>query len=811
MILSQTVKSMPSLPRTSSLLVFPLAALFNTYSMTGLLLVFGIAGDAETAADIGLVQAATLALFFAFSANARNLVLADDSGQAAADLLRMRLFLMLPLAVAAWLLSVSIGNATGLLAGVLVLRRLGEWMGEIGLALWEREGKIARARRSLFFEVSSLGVACLLPFITSLPLAMCFLPWALAPLIATPFGLRARSLHRLAWKALLPHFGSTVAIGTSTYVFRISIAILAGKAFAGELFTAFALGGLLPTLFGSALAPSLARRYRDQVWPRKMLVVPLLVFSVAAVLAALLRFHVVPSIWLNHSTEFWTSTALSIAGGAIMLIALVLRTRLIQRMEGPQVYGADLLANVIIALCVPFVYYLFGKQAMGALYLFSACLNLAFYWGAGRGVARSGRHLGTCLAVIGAALVFPLFIQLRSGIFNSPELIFDPKGNIGLLPIPISVIAVFAGIALLGNYATATRTLTTVFFTAVMLVMTSLLVTAGNVSHEGAKLMLLAQFLLPLFGMVLGEMYGTASPENTFQRAAAVILLLVLPAQLISTWAKGSMIAQPDVYLFSIYQHLQYFPMVVTALAIMSTMALWGDGRTWQRAIAVLWSLVLIQLVASVSIAATAAGVLGVILFAFWHVRTSSGRPKVVAVALVALLLACVYGIIWQSDMGAHLMPGSSSQFRWTHKFLFYEQTQETVATHSRAFYWSEFARGSTTSVPTFLLGHAVPPDRHVLPSAHNYWLDVIYNFGALSALPLILLIALTVRTAWARRKTILADSALTATSAAFVYLLLENMLKVGMRQPYPGLITFFILGLLIARLRAVPRDAHAR
>jgi len=40
-------------------------------------------------------------------------------------------------------------------------------------------------------------------------------------------------------------------------------------------------------------------------------------------------------------------------------------------------------------------------------------------------------------------------------------------------------------------------------------------------------------------------------------------------------------------------------------------------------------------------------------------------------------------------------------------------------------------------------------------------------------------------------------------TTIAAVYLLLfENMLKVGMRQLYPGIITLFIWGLLIARLQ---------
>ena len=50
----------------SALIVFPLATLFNSFSMTALMIVFGIAGRHEVAADIALVQGATLALFYAF-------------------------------------------------------------------------------------------------------------------------------------------------------------------------------------------------------------------------------------------------------------------------------------------------------------------------------------------------------------------------------------------------------------------------------------------------------------------------------------------------------------------------------------------------------------------------------------------------------------------------------------------------------------------------------------------------------------------------------------------------------------------------
>jgi hypothetical protein len=121
---------------------------------------------------------------------------------------------------------------------------------------------------------------------------------------------------------------------------------------------------------------------------------------------------------------------------------------------------------------------------------------------------------------------------------------------------------------------------------------------------------------------------------------------------------------------------------------------------------------------------------------------------------------------------------------------------------------WRYYAGGVFESPQTFLFGHKSPPDRNLYPSAHNYWLDALYNFGALALLPLIVLLLGTLRTLWRRRTDILINPMLLGTAMAAIYLLLgENMIKTGMRQPYPGIITFFVWGLLITRLRATATD----
>jgi len=769
-----------------ALLVFPLAALFNSFAMTGLLLVFGIAGRPETATDIALVQGATLALFYAFSANARNLILAD--GAAAGQLLRARLVLMLPLAAGAWFLGTGIGSASAALAAVLIVRRIAEWIGEIGLACHERRQRNAAAKRSLAVEGVTLAVCIVLPLGFDAALAASAIPWALAPLLAIRGADVAGPGGALPLRALLPHFGSTAIIGTSTYVFRLSIALIAGRTLAGELFTAFAIGGIVPTLFGQALAPTLAHRFGAGAWPRRLLAVPATLLTAGGAIAALALAAPETLAASGRSPLFWLAVGLSLAGGALMAVAAALRTQLIHRDDGREVFGPDLLANVLIASCVPFVYYLFGSQSLAGLYLLSGGLSLAFLWGAGHGRGVPASRRDTALLAIGALLVLPVFVQIGGGVFRDPSPTFDTGGALARLPVPLSVAALFAGIALLGNYAAATRTLTTIFFSALLFVTTALAASHGDARNEGARLILLAQFLLPMFGLVLGEMYGAATRQPLFERAALWVLLAVLPAQLAATWLQGLTVPQPQVFAFSIYQHREYFPTVVAALATMAGIGLWPFAGLTRAAVVLLLPVVAVHLAASAAAGALAGATAGAAGMMLRHART--GAWQVAAVLAIAVCAGAIYAAVTHA--------GSPAVRTAT------VATDAATGGEDRIATWRFYAAGVIASPRELLLGHAQPPDRSLYPSGRNYWLDALYNFGALALLPLAALLAATARLLWQRRAALRVDAALLGTAIAAAYLLLgENLASVGMRQPYPGILTFFIWGLLIARLRA--------
>jgi len=794
--------------RVALFVLYPISALLNSFGMTVAFLLFGLFGFSELAADVALIQAATLAIFYAFSANARNLILADSSYVTASHLLKTRLLLLFPLSISAWALSVVVGGVGETLAIIMILRRVAEWFAEIGLAVHERSSEHRLALQGVIVEGITLILFITLPLFANIDVVIAAIPWMLSPMLSFRNVLRRLELsERLMVQNLLPHFGSTAIIGISVYVFRLSIALLVGKPYAGELFTTFAIGGIIPTVFGQAFAPSFVRGFGVKKFWKSFLIFPVLMLLIGVGTAGSSLLMGESITILGRSINFWFPIGCSISGGAIMLIAIALRTQLIQFDDGHEVFGPDLLANALISISVPFVFYMFGIKAMGGLYLLSSCLSLIFLLGAGKEGGVSERWRPGVLSSIAALLVFPVFFQIKGGLFSDPSVVFDSNGVLNKLPIPVSAIVLFLGIAVIGNYKKASRMLLVVFSSAILFVVTSLIVTKSAPQNEGGKLILLAQFLLPMFGLILGEMYGSLSSLPTFERVSYWVLILVLPLQLVATWVGGHIMLLPKIFFFSIYQHLQYFPMIVAALTIAISVGLtnYPDGILKAK---FLLPISLVYLAASLSISAILAGVIGLAVFTANNLRVGPKRKESLQIFFISLFCCLIYLVLVYTGLLSKLVQpgvGYIDEMTWHEKFTSGNNSNSgyiPVGVAARESIWLFYIRGLGDSLGSFVWGHLTPPDRNIYPSAHNYWIDGLYNFGLLSMLPLIFLVGFTMRLIMKCGRKIFSDSTLLGCILALAYLLFgENFIKVGMRQPYPGIVTFFIWGLLVARL----------
>ncbi len=782
--------------------LFPAAFMANTYAMTGLLIILGLTGNPVMAADVGIVQGATLALFYAFSANARNLILNQASPVSAQSVMMARLFLMLPLAGAAYWLSVGLAGVEPFLAVVLIFRRCVEWLDEVFLSEMEHLDTRKIPKNYLIFQSVFLlfAIGWTLGKMPS-PLLGLFL-WALLPLLLSARFywsiVSSSSVASLEISKMLPHLGSTVIIGITVYVFRLLIILIVGKNIAGDFFTAFAIGGVLGSVFANALGPSLVFHQKRNATGKlpSVLLKALYVSLIGGVVLLIVSIFELDILdWSSKTPLFWGAVGFSMIGSVVMVYAQLIRHQLLQSHEENDLFGPDVIMNILIIAAVPFSYYLLGRQALAALYLFSSVLAFVFYLS-----YQKRELLNNCRSIlfqekirilIAVMLLLPIFFQVSGGIFRDPSMYFNSGGALRVLPIPLSVIACYGGILLNAEYRRASVSLSYIFFTCLMMVGTSVIVSQGHPIQEQAKFILLIQFILPMFGFVLGQIYELKDkPESaSLEKAFLYTLAVIVPLQLLCTWFQGYKFLSPYLYLFSIYQHLQYVPVVFVSAFLISFCRLWQLSEC-RKILLILPPLMGIYAAASMSMLAILMLLAGLLGFAIYQLKNFYDKLP----ALLLLIVALSSWSYLQYEKNA-----ISVKFNFLSEEKMYEIAPNAA---ERLYYWEYYFKNIISSPKTFLIGHVEPPDRTQYPSAHNYYLDFIYNFGFLALAPMLGVLFYLLNMLYKLRREVYASSSLISLSAVVLFLLvIDNSLKVGLRQPYSGIFIFFLWGVLISRL----------
>jgi len=305
------------------------------------------------------------------------------------------------------------------------------------------------------------------------------------------------------------------------------------------------------------------------------------------------------------------------------------------------------------------------------------------------------------------------------------------------------------------------------------------------------------------------------------------VLAIVIPVQLICTWNQQLLCLTPSLGVFSIYQHLQYVPVIFVSAYLVALFSLW-DLRIHRQLLLILAPMLAIYVVASISVLAILMLTIGFLGFAIFKLISTTEK-------LPAVLCLLVMTMTWSSiQYGQALFPdvcGFTNKLaplqltksatpeldRITQKNLTKSATPELdrIAPKNlteRIGIWNYYTKNIVTNPRVFLLGQATPPDRAKYTSAHNYYLDYIYNFGLIALVPIIALIAYTFILIYRYRREILFSPGLFGLCMVTLFLILvDNSLKVGLRQPYPGVFTFFLWGVLLSRLIDLSKSRESK
>lgn len=397
---------------------------------------------------------------------------------------------------------------------------------------------------------------------------------------------------------------------------------------------------------------------------------------------------------------------------------------------------------------------------------------------------------------IAIALLFPLFFQLSGGIYYNVDAITDSGGVVSKLPLPISIIACLLGmLALARNYRQALPAAVFIgSFSALMLV--SLLFAGADQPMQQRKVLIALQFLLPTMGLVLGQL--VFDEENIVPKAFMWVLLLLVPVQLLAGWWQKTLTLTHDLYLFSIYQHFQFVPVIFVAAFCFVMVHLWDEYRAALRFLTVVMGIYAIASASFLAIGLYGAFVITFFVRRMWQLKTGRLIGFILfgtGIVAAGLIIGVYYGIAKKNtsiidDNGQYLG-----------KFQTLADGKMPVNLEQRLGDWKLFRDGISESNRTMLLGHVEPLPREVKTSAHNWYLDFIYTFGLVPLVPLLALMVFTALLLYRSRKTLPGQTWWLGALVAFMVLVDSNF-KVTLRQPYPGIFAFFIWGMLLTRLR---------
>jgi hypothetical protein len=391
---------------------------------------------------------------------------------------------------------------------------------------------------------------------------------------------------------------------------------------------------------------------------------------------------------------------------------------------------------------------------------------------------------------VGIGIVFPLFFQLRGGIFRDIELMRDSGGVLATLPLPISILVCVGALALLATRLGQARQALAMVAAVLLTGAISLWLGGDVVTPPQRKLIMAAQVILPLAGLLLGQMMG--DPERVIARAFLVVLSLVVPFQLLATWLQGEERITHYLYVFSIYSHWQYVPVIFVCAYAYALTSLWDEHKRWLCILTIPMFAYVARSFSFLTILPFGFVMVAFVASKFWPYRENA-KSRVAQLLLVAAVVGIgVYFTKSDRQPASGLFLG---------KFAELAEGRIPGNIQERFNDWRLFGKGIVESGKTLLVGHPQPMPREIRTSPHNWYLDVAYTFGIIVLLPVFALAGYTARLCWRQRKTLSAETWWLLAIVAFLVVVDSNF-KVTLRQPYPGIFAFFMWGLLLANLR---------
>lgn len=394
------------------------------------------------------------------------------------------------------------------------------------------------------------------------------------------------------------------------------------------------------------------------------------------------------------------------------------------------------------------------------------------------------------LWAIGLGILFPLFFQIDGGIYREVDLLVDSRGVLTKLPLPVSTLTCLVGLVLLARHLGRARIGLAMMVGTLAVCLISLWLGGDGLTPPDRKVIMILQVLLPQAGLLLGQMVDDRG--KVIARAFLLALSIVVPWQLLATKFQGDHVLTHYLHVFSIYSHRQYVTLIFVCAFAYSLTSLWEEYKLWLGMLTLLMAVYIARSYSFLTILAYGSFIAAFSASKLWGYRS---KAKWLVLAAVLLAAATVFGLGYSGKLEG---PRTSTLFLGKFAEVIEGRIPSNVL--ERFDDWKSFGDGILQSPKTILVGHPEPMPREVRTSPHNWYIDIVYNFGLVGVLPILALTGYTFARCWRQRKTLPLDVWWLGVIVLYLVVVDSNF-KVTLRQPYPGIFAYFMWGLLLTRL----------
>ena len=719
-----------------------------------------------------------------FSGNSRTLVLANKNFINADEVIFLRLLFLFPITIFSFIFVYAYDFSDISFASSIIFLVLSQWVYEIYLSKQEINSKKIIYCHFLFTFVAFLLVlvSLYLQSIFFLKIIIFIYSIIIFYFSISYFFRSKRSISKIfidiksLFRILIfSSYGSSLSIAVSNFFFRYLLIKLVSEDLSSALIICFMAGSFPVSLFTQIIGASLLRfKINFRIVFKIFLIIFVCILFLVIFLTKDLLFDINSRVLELHEI-YRLTISFSLIGIYPMMLGLFRRQFYLSHSSKRETFFyLDVIYSLAIILVIPFLYITNNVNYFSFSFLITGFLSF-FIFNFSKLLNKK-----TIINFFIFLIPVPIFFSFFDGLKKFSFVILDRSKfsddfiDFFILPLPISCFVVpLLLISLLSDKKNNTNTIYFVSFSFFIALFSLSLFNRFNFSN----FLNLAQFYLPIIAIVCGEIVGSSKKYYLkFLRFFMIVALTVIISQILSTIIYKTDSLNPDIFFLYVYQTEQYSSLAlifIFFIYIQKNLFNKTDINSYYKSFSV--SLILLVYV---YLSHNLLLYLYLLLYIIFLIAFTKKYILNYCIFLFFLILTIYFTEV-------HLTFNLS-------EFLI-----------NRSYWYSIYFTEIISSPYNLLFGSNINNELYKNTSGiYNYYLDFIYNFGLVSLIPFVILVFLTIRkTLLLKRNFILDTQQATKFFILILTLFIDSFLKVSLKQPYIGIIIFFIWGMYYSNL----------